>query len=336
MPSISHGVGKSVSLDYFDAAVLPGNSSVDAGPALQDACDAIAAGDIGEIVGFGTYYIETPVVMSDPSKLRIRAIGGGGAMGGPGAFNLNIVGSIVGLTLGASSGDYHWRGPVLDNVTFVDDTPGTATGALRLLRLAGAHLFRPSFQKFSAGYGLLLDGGSNSCQHVVIEQPAIDKCAIGIKANKQVEDILIRGGHIYGDSSDATPDGKGIAPDATNGMWGRWLIDGLNINDMAVAADLTGLRRSHIHINAEQHAPSAAYGTAVIIDGWGEAAPDGSTTQGHQNRIDLTAYRFATGLSVGSNAVDTEYRVVAPATTTAVNNSGGVSDPAAVTKSANW
>lgn len=333
MGDFTYSLGPSRSLDYFDGAVVPG-ASVDCGDALQDACDAIAAGEIGEIVGYGTYYIETPVVMDDPALLRMRALGSSGALLGPGSWNFNVVGAITGLKLGQDSGTSVWRGPVLDNVSFIDDTPGTATGGLHMIRCNTWVLNKPYFGEFSSGFGLMLDGGTDSIQYGTIINAQGDRNQIGLKFRKSVEDITIINSRFDGNSTVDEPASYGIAPDGTDGGWGRWAVMSLSVHNHLVGADFTGLRRSWINMAAEQRAAIQKHGTAAIINGWENAAPDGSTDQGWQNRINLSAYGHVTGLSIGAYADDTEYRVMPNNVTTPVSNSG--STPGVTVKSANW
>lgn len=331
MGDFTHSLKWSRSLDYFDSACVPG-AAVDCGAALQDACDAIAAGELGELVGFGNYFIETPVVMPDPSLFRMRALGAAGAQRGPGAWNFNVVGGIVGLTLGENANTDDWRGPVLDNVSFIDDTPGTATGGLKLIRCNTWQMNKPYFGEFSAGFGLLLDGGSSSCQYGTLINPQSDRCQVGLQFRGQVEDITIVNGRFDGDDSDETPASYGIAPHADGG-YGRWAILSLSVHHHLVGADFTGLRRSWINMAAENHAPLAAFGTGAIIAG----IEEGDTLQrGWGNRIVLSSYRHATGLLVGTHAIDTKYDVDDGngTSTTRVTNNGTA--PGYFTRSTNW
>lgn len=160
-----------------------GDGSTDDTTALQNALNALAAGQILQFEPGKPYKITSGLTCST-ANIELRGGGGTGqhAAVGLGATRILVPASTIGLTYNSAAASTVFQGPVIRGLTFVDNSGNnTATGGLLIKRTNNFRVVDCAAASFGGGYGFYFDGTGNNCQYAVIDRCGAYNNQIGFK-----------------------------------------------------------------------------------------------------------------------------------------------------------
>ena len=294
---------------WFDVKAYgaKGDGSTDDTAAIQSAINAV--GWNGGTVFFppGSYYIKSSL-SSNASNLVLQGAGSGGwGSANPGTSEIITNQGIVMLQLGSSTGS-NPGGPHVMHLGFRDTSgTGAVIGAVSVSQMFELFFEDVSCAELTGGYCILLNGTGGYVQYGTFVNVRGRDVMTGVKVIGPATQMVFLGGHFTAPPCSSSPC---VVPGSVGmdieGPDGNHPVDTFEILNTSLESYETAIKlynASSIRIMARLENTSSSYhlGTGISINGDGI----GNNTNG--NIILGTAMDgFATGISVGPNALNTQ------------------------------
>jgi hypothetical protein len=284
-----------------------GDGSTDDTAALQSAINAV--GWNGGTVFFppGSYYIKSSLT-SNASNLVLQGAGSGGwGSANPGTSEIITNQSIVMLQLGSSSGS-NPGGPHITHLGFRDASgTGAVIGAISVSRMYELFFEDVSCAELTGGYCILLNGTGDWVQYGTFVNVRGREVKTGVKVIGPATQMVFLGGHFTAPPCSSSPC---VVPGSVGmdieGPDGYHPVDSFQILNTSLESFETAIKlynASGIRIMGRLENTGSSYhlGTGISING------DGIGNNTNSNIIlGSTIDGFATGISVGPNALNTQ------------------------------